>query len=380
MSELPHSEKVALEKIHSIFGKKAPFVGLVLVVLFGIVSVNMVSEFRNPVCSYIFEGSEKREAKFKKWLGNFYEENPNASTDDAIESRRNFLAENCGTSLQITTDKKVGGEIAEAERAIREKIFGNQVKPICPDDFKDSNEKIASFSEWVKEFTEKYPNATDSDLSRARKSFYIENNCTEALKRYEDYIAGNVDKKTKQMIEGVIKEAILKKQINPICPSDIEDSKERTGRFTYWLGEFEHKNPNASIKETAEARKDFYIKYNCTGELKKYNDYIAGNIDGELKNNEEITLNSKLLELMQAKKYRELITLSEKELGNYSDNIFALIQTSMAYCYLGDKAIASAYAYYTDTVIFKDNEFFEQAILTKGLYSFILNSDICKID
>ena len=52
----------------------------------------------------------------------------------------------------------------------------------------------------------------------------------------------------------------------------------------------------------------------------------------------------------------------------------------MAYCYLGDKAIASAYAYYTDTVIFKDNEFFEQAILTKGLYSFILNSDICKID
>ena len=123
MSELPHSEKVALEKIHSIFGKKAPFVGLVLVVLFGIVSVNMVSEFRNPVCSYIFEGSEKREAKFKKWLGNFYEENPNASTDDAIESRRNFLAENCGTSLQITTDKKVGGEIAEAERAIREKYW-----------------------------------------------------------------------------------------------------------------------------------------------------------------------------------------------------------------------------------------------------------------
>jgi len=171
------------------------------------------------------------------------------------------------------------------------------------------------------------------------------------------------------------------KSNNSICPSDIEDSKERISRFTYWLGEFEHNKSNVSIKDIAEARKDFYIQYNCTKELERYNDYVAGNIEKELENTiKSITLNSKLLELMQAKKYKELINLSERELGNYSENIFAIIQTSMAYCYLGDIETASAYAYYADTLIYSDDKFSEQAILTKGLYASILNSDICKID
>lgn len=66
-------------------------------------------------------------------------------------------------------------------------------KPICPDDFKDSDQKIASFSEWTEEFTQKYPNATNLEFSQARREFYVENNCTEELKRYDDYIAGNMD-------------------------------------------------------------------------------------------------------------------------------------------------------------------------------------------
>ena len=47
-----------------------------------------------------------------------------------------------------------------------------------------------------------------SEMSMARKDFYIENSCKEALKRYESYMAGNVDEETKQLIESVIKEAI----------------------------------------------------------------------------------------------------------------------------------------------------------------------------
>ena len=75
---------------------------------------------------------------------------------------------------------------------------------------KQQNEKIASFSEWVEEFTEKYPNATDSDLSMARREFYEKNNCTTSLKRYDDYVAGNVDEETKQLIEIVIREEFKK--------------------------------------------------------------------------------------------------------------------------------------------------------------------------
>lgn len=95
-----------------------------------------------------------------------------------------------------------------------EKITENQINPICPDDFKDPKQEIASFSEWVREFTEKYSNATNSDLSEARKNFYIENNCTEALKRYKDYMNGNVDEETKQLIEIAIKQEMKNKIIN----------------------------------------------------------------------------------------------------------------------------------------------------------------------
>lgn len=78
--------------------------------------------------------------------------------------------------------------------------------PVCPDDFKDSEQKITSFSEWVKDFAKKYPNATNSDLSKARRNFYIEHNCKEAPKRYADYMSGNVDQETQQLIEKVIRE------------------------------------------------------------------------------------------------------------------------------------------------------------------------------
>lgn len=84
-------------------------------------------------------------------------------------------------------------------------IQSNQ--PICPDDFKDPKLEIASFTEWANKFWENNPNATTLDFSQARVNFLRENNCTQALKRYDDYMAGNVDKETQQLIEMTIKQS-----------------------------------------------------------------------------------------------------------------------------------------------------------------------------
>ena len=81
-------------------------------------------------------------------------------------------------------------------------------KSICPDDFKNPNQEIASFYEWAKEFVDENPNATMSEFSQARRDFYVENKCKEALKRYDDYMAGNVDEETRQLIEMTIKKEI----------------------------------------------------------------------------------------------------------------------------------------------------------------------------
>ena len=44
------------------------------------------------------------------------------------------------------------------------------------------------------------------EMSRARVDFWIDNNCKEALKRYADYMSGNMDDETKQLIETTTKE------------------------------------------------------------------------------------------------------------------------------------------------------------------------------
>lgn len=133
--------------------------------------------------------------------------------------------------------------------------------PICPDDFKNPKQEITSFSEWVKEFTEKYPNATDSDLSKARRNFYIENNCTKALKRHDDYMVGNVDETTKQLIETITRKDMLKN--NPICPDDFIDRSERFKTFIEWEKQFRTNNQNTNVSELVKARKQFYIDNNC---------------------------------------------------------------------------------------------------------------------
>jgi len=86
-------------------------------------------------------------------------------------------------------------------------FLGNN-SPKCPEDFSNSEEKVSAFDKWTKNFYEKNPDASIGDLVDARNNYYRENNCTEALKRYNDYIAGDVDSGIKQMIEEIVDEAL----------------------------------------------------------------------------------------------------------------------------------------------------------------------------
>jgi len=187
-----------------------PHIWLILFLPLLIIGATLVKTtyFKNPICPNNFENIEKRTAEFQKWIDVFYRKNPSASTKETIEFRRDFLAKNnCEEALKthdfyININGKIAEELTEAEGAIRE----NLVNPICPDDFKDPEQEVAAFDEWAKDFMYKNPTATIKEFSKARRDFYLENNCKEALKRYDDYMAGNVDEETKQLIESVIKE------------------------------------------------------------------------------------------------------------------------------------------------------------------------------
>ena len=181
--------------------------GLFMIVL---MSINKFYP-NNPICPDSIKDTEQRTIEFKKWVDDFYEGNPNASNEEAMGSRRDFLAKNnCKEALKthnfyITGNGKVVEEITEAEGTMRAEKLEKQLNT-CPDDFKNSKEEIAFFSKWLDNFYSKKPNATMKEMSRARVDFWIDNNCKEALKRYADYMSGNVDDETKQLIETIIKE------------------------------------------------------------------------------------------------------------------------------------------------------------------------------
>lgn len=59
-------------------------------------------------------------------------------------------------------------------------------EPICPDDFKTFEESSAAFDAWLVVYLETHDSASMTDVSMARKQFYIDHHCTEALERFED--------------------------------------------------------------------------------------------------------------------------------------------------------------------------------------------------
>lgn len=109
-----------------------------------------------------------------------------------------------GTSIGFFTMRNPQNQTANILEKIMESVDPNPLAK-CPQDYENSDEKIAAFEKWTNDFYDKNPNASLGDFSEARKDFYIQNNCKEALQRYEDYRAGNVDPKTKEMIEELLK-------------------------------------------------------------------------------------------------------------------------------------------------------------------------------
>ena len=75
----------------------------------------------------------------------------------------------------------------------------------CPDDYgtddAGSAEYLADFDKWTNNFYDNHPGATLSDWSAARYQFWVDNNCSAALQRYEEFKAGKADPATLKTIE-----------------------------------------------------------------------------------------------------------------------------------------------------------------------------------
>lgn len=94
-------------------------------------------------------------------------------------------------------------------------VINNKKKSLtflCPDDYENFEDQIADFDKFSKDFFDNNPEASITDLFKERLNFYKENNCTEALKRYNEYQSGDVSEENKTMIESVVDEALLNTQ------------------------------------------------------------------------------------------------------------------------------------------------------------------------
>lgn len=65
-------------------------------------------------------------------------------------------------------------------------VWSSSNKPVCPDDFKTFKESSAAFDHWAKQYFSMHPNASLTDMTVARKQFYIAHNCTAALERFKE--------------------------------------------------------------------------------------------------------------------------------------------------------------------------------------------------
>lgn len=138
---------------------------------------------------------------------------------------------------------------------------------VCPADFKTSEEKTMAFEKWVDNFYNKNPEATISEISKARVYFWIDNNCKEALKTYADYMSEQINEEEEQPRELVITEGKIKTH----CPEDFETPEEKSASSREWTEAFIGDNPDASIEEMSNARVNFLIDNNCKETLAEYN-------------------------------------------------------------------------------------------------------------
>ena len=82
----------------------------------------------------------------------------------------------------------------------------------CPDDYPTTDAGSAAylkdFDEWTNTFFDTHTGATLRDWSNARHQFWVDNNCIEVLKRYEEAQSGNADPTTMKRIEDTVKKEI----------------------------------------------------------------------------------------------------------------------------------------------------------------------------
>ncbi|HEY4500877.1 MAG TPA: hypothetical protein VJI70_01235 [Candidatus Paceibacterota bacterium] len=90
-----------------------------------------------------------------------------------------------------------------------EQIVQSQQK--CPDDYATHEEQLAALKEWTSYFYDKYPNASAGDWADARRDFFQQNDCKEALQRAEDYNSGNIDPTIKKIIDDAVDSASCRK-------------------------------------------------------------------------------------------------------------------------------------------------------------------------
>lgn len=55
-----------------------------------------------------------------------------------------------------------------------------------------------------------------------------------------------------------------------MCPDDFTSFEESSKAFDKWLVSFLERNPNSSISEMVDARKQFYIKNGCHAAIERF--------------------------------------------------------------------------------------------------------------
>ena len=84
--------------------------------------------------------------------------------------------------------------------------------PVCPDDFgtddAGSAQYLAATDKFTNDFFDAHPDATMTDWAQARHQFYIDNHCSESLKRYEEAKAGKGDPETMKMVDDVLRDVM----------------------------------------------------------------------------------------------------------------------------------------------------------------------------
>ncbi len=87
-----------------------------------------------------------------------------------------------------------------------------QKNKVCPEDL-DSDVKLTSFEKWANDFYDSNPDASLSELTEARHQFYVDNNCTITLERYEQVKSGKADPAIMDMISKEILEASKRTEV-----------------------------------------------------------------------------------------------------------------------------------------------------------------------